>query len=269
MKKAKYKTKYTRDFVQELVDKHESIAQILDDLGLKKVGGNYTTIKKWIRYYDIDTSHFTGQSWAKSSNVNSDSRVRRLRDFIRIPNEDVFCENSSYDNGTRIKKRLFEDYNWEYKCYECGISEWNGKAITLHLDHINGIHSDNRFDNLTLLCPNCHSQTQTYAGKNINSGVRSMRDKHESGKLCFCGAPLHYRNKTGKCVTCYRDSLKKENKISKDWRDKDKLDKRKFNVSKDELATLIKKHSFCAIGRMYGVSDNAIRKRAKRLGILT
>ena len=49
-----------------------------------------------------------------------------------------------------------------YACTTCGINEWQGKPLTLHLDHINGINNDNRIENLRLLCPNCHSQTETY-----------------------------------------------------------------------------------------------------------
>jgi 5-methylcytosine-specific restriction endonuclease McrA len=55
----------------------------------------------------------------------------------------------------------------EYKCQCCGISEWLDKPISLQLDHINGINNDHRIENLRFLCPNCHSQTDTYAGKNI------------------------------------------------------------------------------------------------------
>jgi 5-methylcytosine-specific restriction endonuclease McrA len=69
---------------------------------------------------------------------------------------------SSYKLHQKIKKYNLKDY----KCSYCGISEWNGKELSLHLDHINGINNDNRLDNLRFLCPNCHSQTDTYCGKN-------------------------------------------------------------------------------------------------------
>lgn len=68
---------------------------------------------------------------------------------------------------SRLKKRLIDENLLENKCSECGISgEWNGKELTLQLDHINGINNDNSLENLRILCPNCHSQTNTYAGKN-------------------------------------------------------------------------------------------------------
>ena len=66
----------------------------------------------------------------------------------------------------RLKERLVKEGILEYKCAECGISKWNNKPLSLHLDHINGINNDHRIENLRFLCPNCHSQTDTYAGKN-------------------------------------------------------------------------------------------------------
>jgi hypothetical protein len=52
-------------------------------------------------------------------------------------------------------------------CYECGISKWFGETLALHLDHMNGLANNHRFENLRMLCPNCHSQTETFAGRNV------------------------------------------------------------------------------------------------------
>ena len=52
------------------------------------------------------------------------------------------------------------------ECAICGLDSWRGAAISLHLDHVNGIRNDHRRENLRLLCPNCHSQTVTFAGRN-------------------------------------------------------------------------------------------------------
>ena len=81
--------------------------------------------------------------------------------------EEILVENSKYNNTTALKARLINEKRIEYKCAFCGnIGEWNGKKLVLVLDHINGNHTDNRIENLRLLCPNCHSQTDTFAGKN-------------------------------------------------------------------------------------------------------
>ena len=82
--------------------------------------------------------------------------------------EEILVENSSYTNRTRLKERLIKEKLLEYKCSICqnnGI--WLNKELTLQLDHINGINNDNRIENLRFLCPNCHSQTDTYSGKNL------------------------------------------------------------------------------------------------------
>jgi 5-methylcytosine-specific restriction endonuclease McrA len=73
----------------------------------------------------------------------------------------MFVERGPAVFGTKLVRRLLR-MGWEYTCNSCGIFEWQGKKLTLHLDHINGMHDDNRLANLRLLCPNCHSQTETY-----------------------------------------------------------------------------------------------------------
>lgn len=65
-----------------------------------------------------------------------------------------------------VRRRLLEEGILRDECYECGITRWFGTKLTLHLDHINGINDDNRIENLRMLCPNCHSQTETFSGKN-------------------------------------------------------------------------------------------------------
>lgn len=76
-----------------------------------------------------------------------------------------------------IKERIVKDNLIPYECAECHTDQWRGKKLTLHLDHINGINNDNRLDNLRFLCPNCHSQTDTYCGK--NNGVKFTSKNHK------------------------------------------------------------------------------------------
>lgn len=91
--------------------------------------------------------------------------ISKARSF---PDEQVFVENSTYARHN-IKRRIIQKKLLSYMCSECGLGDsWNGKSISLQLDHINGVNNDHRISNLRFLCPNCHTQQDTYAAKNIN-----------------------------------------------------------------------------------------------------
>lgn len=142
-----------------MVDNSISYSEILRKLGLSTNGGSsLKPLKSRIEELNLDTSHFkhingwhTGKSSAKCNT------------------KDILTENSSYQNRTALKSRLLREGLLNNICYECGLSSWLNKDISLHLDHINGINNDNTISNLRLLCPNCHSQTSTYAGRNKNN----------------------------------------------------------------------------------------------------
>ncbi len=90
-----------------------------------------------------------------------------LKKSKRFSNNIVFVENSSYARHN-LKRRIIEEKLLEYKCVCCGnIGEHNSQPLTLQLDHINGVNNDHRLENLRFLCPNCHTQQDTYAAKNI------------------------------------------------------------------------------------------------------
>ena len=85
----------------------------------------------------------------------------------RRPDEEVFVENSDYARHN-LKARILKQNLIEHRCACCGIGpEWNGKPMPLILDHINGVHNDNRLENLRFVCSNCDSQLDTYKARNI------------------------------------------------------------------------------------------------------
>lgn len=142
---------------KELVSKSESIGQALKVFGLENKGRNNETLKRRCLEEGVDISHWK---------MGLSSNKGRKFNVLKTPIDKLLVENSSF-NRTHLKERLLEEKVLEYRCVECGNEgTWNGKAITLQLEHKNGVSNDNRIDNLCFLCPNCHSQTKTYAGKN-------------------------------------------------------------------------------------------------------
>ncbi|MNS30270.1 hypothetical protein D3C72_622960 [compost metagenome] len=150
-------SKYTKEILEPIVAASSNMAEVLRKLGLNdKAGGNYRFISGKLRAFGISTAHFTGALWSKG---------RKLGDKPRIQDEDLFVENCiHWLNGPRTKRRLVK-LGWDNRCHRCGLTHWQGEPLTLHLDHINGINNDNRFENLRFLCPNCHQQTETWGNK--------------------------------------------------------------------------------------------------------
>lgn len=75
-----------------------------------------------------------------------------------------------------VRNRLLRDGVFTNACSDCGLTQWRGRPISMHIDHINGIRDDHRLENLRMLCPNCHSQTPTYGGRNAKKRRRSLQD---------------------------------------------------------------------------------------------
>lgn len=148
--------KYTDESFKEAVKDSSSIAQVLKKINLIPVGGNYGTVKRNIFRLELDTSHFTGQGYLKGKTHNWAKK---------IPLEEILVKESSYTNSDNLRKRLIKEGIFEAKCYKCNLTEWLGEPISLELEHISGIRTDNREKNLTILCPNCHAQTPTYRRK--------------------------------------------------------------------------------------------------------
>lgn len=107
-----------------------------------------------------------------------------------IPLDEILIENSKYHDGPGLKKKLINAGLMEDICVECLIGPiYNNKPLSLQLDHINGIHDDNRIHNLRILCPNCHSQTETYGSKNkayLTDDQKEERQKKIESKKKYC-----------------------------------------------------------------------------------
>tara|TARA_Y100001938_G_scaffold147595_1_gene229135 strand:+ start:801 stop:1262 length:462 start_codon:yes stop_codon:yes gene_type:complete len=146
---------YTDEQFIEAVKTSMSYRQVLYKLGLKQAGGNYAVMKNRIKDMGLDTSHMTGQAHLKGKTHTHNKR----------PIEELLVENSNYQSH-KLKLRLISEGLKQHKCECCGITEWNGQPAPIELDHIDGNRHNNTIENLRILCPNCHAQTDTYRGKN-------------------------------------------------------------------------------------------------------
>lgn len=158
------RTKYSEQDLKEAVKTSFSIAEVCRKVGLKPIGGNYKTIKDKIIKFNIDNSHFTGQGW----NVGLKFKPNPAK-----PIEEYLVENSTYQSFKLAKRLLKEGYK-KHMCEMCSNTEWFGLPIPLELHHINGVNTNNKLENIQLLCPNCHAQTDNYRGKNIGMSARKV-----------------------------------------------------------------------------------------------
>jgi hypothetical protein len=142
-------TKYSEQILRDVVAKSFSISETLRNLGLSGVSGAmHSHIKRRIKYFRIDTSHFI---------ANNKGRTLSVRKNLLVVNDGRYKTHSTH------LRRAMIDAGIPYECTTCVISEWQGKKLRLHIEHKNGNNRDDRQDNLEFLCPNCHSQTPTYA----------------------------------------------------------------------------------------------------------
>lgn len=168
--------KYSKEQLSEVVKESLSIAECLRKLNLRPVGGNYKTFQSLITKHKIDTSHFTGKAWNKGLRYRHFGKCRK--------DEEVFIKNSPHRSTYSLKKRLL---NYREKvCEICKNSKWLDKEIPLEIHHINGVNTDNRFENLQILCPNCHALTDNYRGRNSRQSALSEKRDVEYRKVREC-----------------------------------------------------------------------------------
>lgn len=134
--------KYTIEQLKNAVPKVFSMASLLRELNIKPVGGNYIHMKKVLQDNQLDCSHWTGQAWSKD---------QQLKDWTQ------------YTRVEQFKKHLIKEKG--HKCECCSLSEWLNFPITLEVHHLDGDRTNNVFENLQLLCCNCHATTDNWRNK--------------------------------------------------------------------------------------------------------
>jgi hypothetical protein len=205
-------------------------------LGYEVKGANYRTAQRWAQVWGITADHFDPNA---ARRVASTRRAKSLAE--------VMVENSTYQRG-QLKDRLFAEGLKRRTCEMCGQGEmWQGRRMSLVLDHINGVANDHRLENLRVVCANCAATLDTHCGRNL------PRERTCPG----CGqrfAPRDIRHRY--CSQDCWGTVYSERKLGVPQPRLRKVER----PSREQLEEDVRTMSMLAVGRKYGVSDNAVRK---------
>jgi hypothetical protein len=220
-------------------------ADALRALGYRPVGHNFRTLQRWVRRWSISTAHFDANAARRRANCRH-----------RVPLAEVLVADSSYMSRGNLKRRLFEAGLKERRCELCGQSQiWRGRPMALILDHINGVPTDNRIQNLRIVCPNCAATFDTHCGRNLprrrecvgcgrTFAPRTIQQRYCSFS-CFTGARTRNAGKPTRSSTFGVPQPSRR-----------KVERPPY----EQLVRELEGTSYLAVGRKYGVSDNAVRK---------
>ena len=229
-------SRVTDDDVTEAVAAASSLTDALRRLGLRPAGGNHASLRARIARLGLSTAHFDPDA----------ARARGLRRAEK-PLEEVLVERSTYHRA-QLKKRLYRAGLKARACELCGQGEiWHGRRMSLILDHVNGIHDDNRLENLRIVCPNCNATLETHCGRNARLPVedrpcrRCGRMFEPTGRQQYCSRECGQRGDGGR-----RPPRPAQRKVER--------------PPEARLRAEVAQLGYSAVGRRYGVSDNAVRK---------
>jgi hypothetical protein len=157
------KYKFDKQELELLVKQSKCMAHLLSLVNVIPAGGNYATMNRRLKKWDIDISH-----WGKGIKERQGYLKGKTHDWaIKTPTDEILIKNCVWGGTThKLRIRLIKEGYFKHQCYDCQNTHWKNELIPLELEHKNGNRTDNRIENLTLLCPNCHALTPTYRGRN-------------------------------------------------------------------------------------------------------
>lgn len=233
----------SEEAIRAAISKTESRMDCLKNLDLNpETNANVNWILHKISQFNCDITHWKGLGHLKGK-THSWSKKKDL--------SEIMVANCNY-NSHNLKRRLISENLLDPKCFRCDLVEWQGEKLSLHLEHKNGNHLDNRLENLALLCPNCHSLTPTYCRK--KSAFDSKPDLKTYNPISVI-SQFHCvdcnKSISQGCLRCKSCAAKlRPTKIC--W------------PSNDELIQMLSVSNYSAVAKILGVSDNAIRKRLRK-----
>jgi len=212
-----------------------SLTEMLSYLNINTNSGNYQTLKKYCLLHNVPLPVYDRSQQTTAATIS-----------VTTPIEVLFSNRGVKVQGQRLRTALVEHKGREDKCEDCDIGPiWNKKTLVLTVDHIDGDIFNNVETNLRIMCPNCHSQTDNFCGKNI---------KGFKYNYCLCGTRI--TKKAQKCVACSKiDQKKRWSEISR-YPDMDAL-----------YDLYIQMGTMEALAKEFNVSSNAIRKYIRRQGV--
>ena len=233
------KPRFTETELRAAIGRSKSWTQVLRELGYCPSGGNPATVEKYALRWEISVEHFDPYAGVME-------RIRRPAK----PLSEILVEGSTFSRSN-LKQRLYREGVKEPICELCGQGEiWRDRHMSLILDHINGVRNDNRIENLRIVCPNCAATLDTHCGRAI-SPPPPLRHCERCGTMFRATHPTQ-RYCSRACGVRWDRSVA---------RGRPKLSLRKVERPPyEQLMEELEATSYVAVGRRYGVSDNAVRK---------
>ncbi len=233
--------RFTEQQLREAILASRSWAETLRYLHYRSAGGNWRTLKKYAHLWEIPTDHFDPGGARRDA-------LRRANPAI--PLEEILVKNSTYSRN-HLKERLFKEGVKAKRCELCGQGEiWRGRRMALIIDHINGVPNDNRLENLRIVCPNCAATFDTHCARKNRRRIKPRRCRR-------CGVEFWPRQRRQR----YCSSECGARYVRAQRRGIPKPETRKVERPPyDRLLREIEEMGYLAVGRKYGVSDNAVRK---------